>query len=83
MDTKGNHEKSMMIANKKLNDIGIKKTIEEMYDVYTSSNNPRTKEFKILKKYFDSVGAINYNPFHLYNHYFYYDGLDTDGQIIN
>ena len=46
----------------------------------------RTKDFKLLSEYYKSVGleyqSFNANPYHLFNHYYYFDGLDDGGNLV-
>ena len=80
MDTKYNHQKSMLMVEQKLKDLGINKSLDKMYKIYASEE--KCKDFIILSNYLKSVGSINNNPYNLYNHYFYYDGLNQEGQLI-
>lgn len=83
MDCKGNEAKCIELTNKKLKELGINKTLNQMYDKYTSVNNPRCKDFKLLKTYLNGVGITSLNPYHIYNHYYYFDGLNEVGEIVN
>lgn len=80
MDCKFNEEKCIELTNKKLKKIGINKTLDEMYDIYGIKSKP---ENKLLKKYLESVGIGTFNPYHIYNHYYYFGGLNREGEIVN
>ena len=88
MDTKYNHQKSMEMTEQKLKDLGITRSFEQLYDeIYCGpESKKRTKDFKILSDYYKSVGleiqSLNANPYHIYNHYYYYDGINEEGKIM-
>ncbi len=54
------------------NTLCINKTLDRMYQEYCCNKN--TKDMKILKEYLkDKVGSAN--PFHIYNQFYYYNGI--------
>ena len=83
MDCKGDEKKCIELTNIKLKQLGIKKSLNQLYDKYTSVDNPRCNDFKLLKSYLNSVGISSLNPYHIYNHYYFFDGLNEDGKIVN
>lgn len=74
MNCKYDKEKCIELTNKKLNEIGIHKTLDQMYDIYCNDRK-RTKEYKLLKSYLLSNGIGTFNPYHIYNHYYYFSGI--------
>lgn len=69
MDIRYNDEECIKKTNQTLKEIGINKTLDELYDEYCDG-----KINKKLKKYLLDNGMINCNPYHIYNQYYYWNG---------
>ena len=76
----------MFYAEQKLKELGIKRSFDEFYDEIFQEGQKRTKDFKLLSDYYKSVGLVvqsfNSNPYHLFNHYYYFDGQDDAGNVL-
>ena len=84
MEYKGNDEACTKKTNEIFKEIGINKTLDEMYAMWQC--NKKTKEFKILKQYLVDngwdVGGIPFNPYHVYNHFYVYNSQSIKVQVI-
>ena len=72
-DIRYNEEKCMKKANEIIKSLGIKKNLLQLYDDYVEGKKTNPK----LKKYLDENGMMNYNPWHIYNQWYYWNG-ETD-----